>query len=177
MMARLRVLTLNVQNDEGDPRRIGVLNEGLRRINADLVALQEVLRTPVRNQLDELLDGTGLHGTHQADVLAYGPPWADRYGGTPVASRWPHQMVEVLNLRLADAADVSWSTLAALAPVPGEGEVLFIAVTTSWRLGAEAARVRQVVAITDLDARHRTDLPLSSPVTSTRLRTRPASAT
>jgi len=45
-IARLRVLTLNVQNDEGGPRRIGVLNEGLRRVNADLVALQEVLRTP-----------------------------------------------------------------------------------------------------------------------------------
>jgi endonuclease/exonuclease/phosphatase family metal-dependent hydrolase len=62
-------------------------------------------------------------------------------------------------LRLAGAADVPWCTLAVLVPVPGEGEVLFIAVTTSWRLAAEAARVRQVAAITDLDARHRTDLP------------------
>jgi len=105
-MARLRVLTLNVQNDEGDPQRIAVLNQGLRRINADLVALQEVLRTPSRNQLDELLDGTGLHGTHQSDVLPYSPPWADHYGGNAVASRWPHKLVEVLDLRLADAVDV-----------------------------------------------------------------------
>ena len=122
-IARLRVLTLNVQNDEGGPRRIGVLNEGLRRVNADLVALQEVLRTPARNQLDELLDGTGLQGTHQADLLAYSPPWADRYGGSAVASRWPHQLVEVLDLRLADAADVRWFTLAAFVPIPGDLDI------------------------------------------------------
>jgi hypothetical protein len=87
---RLRVLTVNVQNHEGDPQRIGVLNEVFRRINADLVALQEVLRTSARNQLDELLDGTGLHSTHQADVLAYSPPWADRYGGSAVAGVLQH---------------------------------------------------------------------------------------
>jgi hypothetical protein len=70
------------------------------------VAVQEVLRTSVRNQFDELLDDTGLHSTHQADVLAYSPPWAGRYGGSAVASRWPHQMVEVLDLPLAGVVDV-----------------------------------------------------------------------
>lgn len=89
--------------------------------------MQEVLRTSVRNQFDELLDGTGLHSTHQADVLAYSPPWADRYGGSAVASRWPHQMVEVLDLPLAGAVDVPWCALAVSVPVPGEGEMLFIA--------------------------------------------------
>jgi endonuclease/exonuclease/phosphatase family metal-dependent hydrolase len=158
-MTRLRVLTINVQNDEGDSRRIGVLNRGLRRIKADLVALQEVKCTPTRDQLDELLDGTGLQGTHQDGVLTYSPPWADRYGGSAVATRWPHRVVEALDLRLLDAADVPWCTLAVLVPVPGEGDVLFIAATTSWRLDAEAARERQAVAITDLDARHRTELP------------------
>jgi endonuclease/exonuclease/phosphatase family metal-dependent hydrolase len=159
MMARLRILTINVQNDEGDPRRVDILNRELRQIDPDVVALQEVVHTSERNQLDELLDGTGLHGTHQADVMAYAPPWTDRYGGSALATRWPHRIVEALDLRLFDAADVPWCTLAASVSLPDEGEFLFIASTASWRQGAESARERQAVAITDLDARQRQALP------------------
>jgi endonuclease/exonuclease/phosphatase family metal-dependent hydrolase len=95
---KLRVLTINVQNDEGDPRRLDVLNQGIRRLAPDLVALQEVLPPGDRSHLADLLDGTGLVGTHQADALAYAPPWMDRYGGGAVATRWPHRVVEVLDL-------------------------------------------------------------------------------
>jgi endonuclease/exonuclease/phosphatase family metal-dependent hydrolase len=156
---RLRVLTINVQNDEGEPRRTELLNRGLRDLAPDLVALQEVVRRADRDQLAELLDGTGLHGTHQADVMAYEPPWADRYGASAVASRWPHRVLETLDLRGGDAPDVPWCTLAATVELPDEGEVLFIAPTASWRPAAEAARERQALAITDLDARHRRTLP------------------
>ncbi|MFI9407082.1 endonuclease/exonuclease/phosphatase family protein [Nocardia sp. NPDC052316] len=152
----LRIVTINVQNKEGDPRRPALLNQELRRLAPDLVALSEVVDN---EQLDALLDGTGLHGTHQADVMAYTPPFVDRYGGTAVASRWPHRVVEVLDLRLAGAGDVPWCTVAAEVPLPGEGEVLFISTTAAWRLDAEAVREQQAVALSDLDARHRTDLP------------------
>jgi endonuclease/exonuclease/phosphatase family metal-dependent hydrolase len=37
--------------------------------------------------------------------------------------------------------------------------VLLIATTFAWRLDAEAARERQALALTDLDARHRGALP------------------
>ncbi|MGM4916241.1 endonuclease/exonuclease/phosphatase family protein [Tardiphaga sp. 813_E8_N1_3] len=84
---------------------------------------------------------------------------SDRYGGTALASRWPHKVVEVLDLRLPDAADVPWGTLAAIVDLPDEGEMLFIAATAAWRLHAEAARERQAAAISDLDARHRRTLP------------------
>ena len=154
-----RVLTLNVQNLEGDPRRTELLNRGLRELEPDLVALQEVVRTPQRDQLAELLEGTGLHGTHQAEVLAYEPPWGDRYGGSAIASRWPYRVVEALDLRGGGVPDVPWCTLAAAVDVPGEGELLFVAATTSWRLSAEAARERQAAALADLDARHRRTLP------------------
>ena len=77
---KLRILTINVQNDEGDPRRLGLINSELRRLDPDIVAFQEVLRTGECDQLDELLDGTDRHGTHQAQAMAYAPPWADRYG-------------------------------------------------------------------------------------------------
>jgi len=156
---RLRILTINVQNDEGDPRRLDLLNREVRRIDPDVVALQEVLSAGPRQQLDALLGGTELIGTHQAQAMAYTPPWADRYGGSAVASRWPHHVVEVLDLRLRGATDVPWCTLAIAIPLPGEGEVLFIAATASWRLDAEDARERQAVALTDLDARHRRALP------------------
>lgn len=154
-----KVLTMNVQNVEGDPRRTDVLNRGLRELEPDLVALQEVVRTAERDQLADLLKGTGLRGIHQADVLAYEPQWSDRYGGGAIACRWPYRVVEALDLRGGAVADVPWCTLAAAVELPGEGEILFVATTTSWRLSAEAARERQAVAIADLDARHRRALP------------------
>jgi endonuclease/exonuclease/phosphatase family metal-dependent hydrolase len=159
MLMHLRVLAINVWNTRGDPRRLGLLNNEIRRIAPDLVALEEVIQTPERNQLEELLHGTGLHGTHQADVMASAPPWADHYGGSAVATRWPHRVAEVIDPRLPDALDVPWATMAVSVPVPGEGELLFISASTSWRLEAESARERQAVALADLDARHRGPLP------------------
>jgi endonuclease/exonuclease/phosphatase family metal-dependent hydrolase len=157
---RLRILTLNVWNEEGEVgRRLDLINRELRQLAPDIVALQEVVYTSERNQLDQLLDGTGLSGVHQVQVMAAAPSGIDRYGGSAIATRWPHRVVEALDLRLADALDVPWSTLAVAVSVPGEGELLFIGTTASWRLEAESARERQVVALTDLDARHRGSLP------------------
>jgi endonuclease/exonuclease/phosphatase family metal-dependent hydrolase len=156
---RLRVVTLNVWNRQGDPKRTGLINLELRRLAPDLVSFQEVFKSPDHSQLDELIHDTGLHGTHQADVLRTVPPHADRFGGSAVATRWPHRVEEVLDLRMSDANDVPWCSLAVTVPLPGEGDLLFIAAATLWRLSAESARERQVVALTDLDARHRQPLP------------------
>lgn len=156
---RLRILTLNVWNEEGDPRRFALINRELRRLDPDLVALQEVVHTPARNQLDTLLHGMDFSRTHQAEVMATTAPGGDRYGGSAVATRWPHRVVEAIDLRLADAADVPWCTLAVSVTLPNGDDLLFIAATTAWRLDAESARERQVVALTDLDARHRGALP------------------
>jgi endonuclease/exonuclease/phosphatase family metal-dependent hydrolase len=158
-MRRLRVLTLNVENVEGDPRRTKTINTELRRIDPDLVSFQEVIQDPNRAQLNELLADTGLHGTHQSEAMAYTPPFADRYGGTAVATRWPHATVEVLDMRVAGGADVPWCTVAVTVPVADEGELLFIGTTAAWRLDAQAVRDQQAVALTDLDARHRRALP------------------
>ncbi|MFF0739414.1 endonuclease/exonuclease/phosphatase family protein [Streptomyces sp. NPDC004111] len=153
---RLRVLTLNVWNDRGDAAaRTAVVNAGLRSLAPDLLALQEVLP----GQLPALLDGTGLHATHQEAAHPTRPPHADRFGGTALATRWPHRIVEVLDQRGADAPDVPWLTLAAHVPLPELGDVLFIAPTSSFRPDMEAQRERQSVALSDLAARHRTALP------------------
>lgn len=155
-MVNLRVATLNVWNIRGDAAaRMAVINTELRRLKPDLLAMQEVLP----DQLSGLIDGTGLHGTQQSQTAATAPPYADRYGGTAIATRWPHRVVEVLDQRGSNAPDVPWLTLAASVPLPELGEVLFIAPTTSFRLNAEVERERQVLALSDLDARHRTALP------------------
>jgi endonuclease/exonuclease/phosphatase family metal-dependent hydrolase len=156
---RVRVMTLNVWNREGDPRRLEVINRELHRLRPDLLALQEVVDGPGTRMVDELVEGLGLQATHQADVQAYAPPFSDRYGGSAVATRWPHRFVEALDLRLADAAGVPWATLAVAVQLPDEGELLFIGATASWRRNEEAAREQQAVAITELDARHRRELP------------------
>lgn len=155
----IRVLTLNVWNQEGDPRRVAAINRELRALDPDIVGFQEVVYAADHNQLDELLRGMNHHWTHQAQVMASKPPKTDRYGGNAVATRWPHQLVEAVDMRLSDAQDVPWCTLAVSVPIPGEGDVLFIVTTTSWRPEAESARERQAIALSDLDARHRRDLP------------------
>jgi len=156
---RLRVLTFNVWNEEGDSRRIEFINRELRILDPDLVAFQEVVQTSERDQLAKLLEDANLHGTHQAQGMAVSPPGAERYGGNAIATRSPLKLIEVLDLRTADAPDVPWCTLAVYVELPGEGELLFIVPTTAWRLNAEAARERQVIALADLDVRHRHELP------------------
>jgi endonuclease/exonuclease/phosphatase family metal-dependent hydrolase len=76
-----------------------------------------------------------------------------------VATRWPHELREVLDLRVAGANDVPWATLAVTVALPDLGDLLFIEATASWRLDAEHIREQQALALADLDARHRKQLP------------------
>jgi hypothetical protein len=70
----------------------------------DLVAFQEVCYPGRRDQLAELVTGTGLYTTHQAGVLDGLPPNADRDGGT----RWPHRVREIVEDRTAGTPDGYW---------------------------------------------------------------------
>lgn len=155
----VRILTFNVWNSEGDSRRPKLINQVLRRLDPDIIAFQEVVQTPENRMLDRLVAGLDYQATHQADLQRFTPPFADRYGGSAIATRWPHRPVEALDLRVTGAPDVPWATLAAVVDIPDIGEMLFIAATAAWRLSAEAARERQALAIADLEARHRRDLP------------------
>ena len=64
----MRVVTFNVWNQDGDAKRGAVINRELRRLDPDLVALQEVVRTPEHDQLSSLVEGLGLFWSHQADL-------------------------------------------------------------------------------------------------------------
>ena len=150
---RITVLTLNVQHE---PRRTEAVNAELRRLQPDLVAFQEVCYPGRRDQLAELVEGTGLqHTTHQADVIDL-PSAAD---GSAFVSRWPHQVVEVLDHRPSAESDAHWWTLASTVDVPDLGELLFVLPTTPWQLDQSADRENQLVAVADLDARRRRTLP------------------
>jgi endonuclease/exonuclease/phosphatase family metal-dependent hydrolase len=128
---RIRVLTFNVQNDEGDPRRTGLINRELRRLAPDVVALQEV-RFP--RQLERLLDGTGLTATHQQQVLPNSP---DEYGGTAVATRGPHTVEEVS--ASGPGEPFHWWTLTVVT----SDHLRIVAPTTPWEPEAAAARENQ----------------------------------
>ncbi|MGW1347575.1 endonuclease/exonuclease/phosphatase family protein [Kribbella sp. NPDC002412] len=148
---RIRVLTLNVQHDAGDPRRTELINAELRRLEPDLVALQEVCD----HQLSELIEGTGLtHTTHQSELLV--SRWRH---GSVVASRWPHRVVDVAEHRPSATSDDHWWTLTAAVDVPELGELLFIHPSTPWRLDQAAAREQQLIAAVEVDELHRFPLP------------------
>lgn len=134
---RLRVLTFNVQHDAGPSQRTSLLNRELQRLAPGLVVLQEVCYPDQWDQLAELVADTGLNTTHQADVLGYVPPLAEQYGGTAVATRWPHRVVEVVGQPQIEATDLHWWTLAVSVQLPDLGELLFITPTSAWRLDAE----------------------------------------
>lgn len=136
---RVRVLTFNVWNDEGDPRRLGLINQELRRLRPDLVAFQEVRPAG----LADLVAGTGLHTTHQDEVLAEPPAEAARYGGTVVATRRPHEVVDVRSGRIDGA---HWWTLT----VEVDG-LRLVVPTTPWEPGAAAARDHQAALVAGLD--------------------------
>lgn len=130
----MRVVTRNVRHDAGDPRRTDLLNHELRGLRPDLVALQEV-RHP--EQQDRLLAHTRLrHVTHQVDVLRDQPPEAERFGGTAIATRRPHRVVDVVERRIDG---FHYWTLA----VRVDG-FLFVVPTTPWQ--PEAAHVRHLQA-------------------------------
>jgi endonuclease/exonuclease/phosphatase family metal-dependent hydrolase len=154
---RVRVLTMNVQHDAGDPRRTALINAELRRLAPDVVTFQEVCYPDATDQLAALVAGTGLRTTHQAAVLDHLPPDADVYGGTALATRWSHRVVDVVEGRTDEG--LYWYTLAALIDLPGLGPLLLVTPTTFWKTGAEVWRERQMLDVADLDARHRTRLP------------------
>ena len=130
----MRVMTRNVRHDAGESRRLDLLNRELRAVRPDLLALQEV-RHP--EQTTRLLARTRLrHVTHQADVLRDQPPEAERFGGTAIATRAPHRVVDYVERRIDG---FHYWTLAVRV-----GDLLFVTLTTPWE--PEAAHVRELQA-------------------------------
>src|SRR5581483_839784 len=94
-MTLLKVLTLNIWNRQGPwEDRLELLRSGMKRLDADVVGLQEVIDIQGRTQAHHIFEGL----PHQ---IAFGPAHDLGEGvrfGNAIASRWPIEATKVFPL-------------------------------------------------------------------------------
>ncbi len=169
----LKLLTLNVWHDQGPwERRRARIRQWLDRLDPDVVALQEVLQGPGRDQLAELLGDRGFH-------LAFAPAtrfWRDpAIGfGNAVASRFPIRDRAELRLPAADDDHERRVALSVTIETPW-GLLGFTCTHLNWKLHHGWVRERQVVALADFARERRPALDLP-PVIAGDLNAEPDSA-
>ena len=142
----LRVLTLNIWNDDGPwEARLPLIRAWIARLGPDLIGLQEVLRGPGTDQLAAIAQGSGYH----LDYAEASRFWRDESlaFGNAVLSRWP--IVARHERLLPGPGDLELrSALTVLVDAPF-GRVSFTNTHLAWRLHHSEVRQRQVVALFD----------------------------
>jgi len=136
----VRVVTLNLwgQHGEWDERR-SVLAEGLRGLNADVLAFQEAVVVDGYDQAADLL-GAGYHIVHHGGRMEDG-------SGLSIASRWPLGEVREGASRVTTRSGPSEVAVAEiLAPDPLGKTLLFAHHDGAWQLGYERERELQAAA-------------------------------
>lgn len=171
MSRGFRLATFNLENLGDHPQggidfndRLAVLRPQLRRLDADIVCLQEVNATPrskhgprMLSGLDRLLEGTGYEGFHRAASLNRGGVHLADKHNLVVLSRFPilgqgqiwHDLVEPAAWRPAGvdkAQTVEWDRpiLHVTLDVPGPGPLHLINVhlrapRAAWLAGGKLA--------------------------------------
>jgi len=138
---RARLATLNVWGTRGDWKaRREVLAREFAELDADLVTLQECIRTDTYDQAREIL-GDGYHLVHQSEREPDGQ-------GVTIASRWPVGEVAEIDLHLTPrTAGFACTSLLAeiLAPEP-LGRIWLVDHFPSWQLDQAYERELQAVA-------------------------------
>ena len=139
----VRAATVNVWARHGDwPARREALREGLREVDADVLALQECVVEDGYDQARDLL-GEGWHVVHQTRGLV----GDGRHRGASVASRWPIEAAHEVDLHLTDrTGDYSCGTVLAEVCSP-VGRLLVGSHGASWAWWAEHERELQAVAV------------------------------
>jgi endonuclease/exonuclease/phosphatase family metal-dependent hydrolase len=140
MADQLRVMTCNVYgpaNPDWD-RRVSVLARGIRELNPDLIALQEV---PVDQPdlLDDLL-GPGYQFSH------FSQPSDDGIAGT-LATRAPHRFVTELDQRVSRLAGetLPWCATTVIELESVIGPLVVAHHKPSWPFPAEQEREHQAL--------------------------------
>ena len=139
MAASLRVLTMNVLGPANPDweRRSALLAHTLRRLDADVVALQEV---PVAGGTVEDLLGPGW------SVTAFSRAADDGVGGV-LATRAPHRVVEEVDQRCTDRArEFAWCATLVVEVDSPVGRTLVAHHKPSWQFGYEVEREQQALA-------------------------------
>lgn len=140
----MRVLTFNVLADRADWRsRSSVVRSGLQDLDADLLALQETVVRPGRDQVAELL-GDGHHVVHSQLR-------EDDGIGMSLVSRWPVLRSWQRPLPTSSRVPVeefSHQLMAVLVEAPALGRVFFASPKPTFRFGHEVEReVMSVAAV------------------------------
>lgn len=145
-MRPLRVMTLNIWNDDGPWQdRSELIREQISELDPDLIGFQEVLRGENLDLLEELLTGTDYH----RDFVRATSDWP-RQGvvlGNAVVSRWPIQDRQEVVLPTTPGHEGRAALICSIdSPV---GEITFASTHLSWRLDQGYIRERQVAVIAE----------------------------
>ena len=146
----MRVLTWNLWWKFGPwAERQPAIAAELRRVDADVVTLQEVWADNNGDQAMELSGRLGyhVHRSLRSDGTAQG-------FGNAILSRSPLQLVEQIRLPDLDGAPTSRTALIALidtAPTPR----LLVTTHLAWQYTASSTRQKQLQAIVEAIDRHR----------------------
>jgi endonuclease/exonuclease/phosphatase family metal-dependent hydrolase len=143
-MKRLTILTLNIWNRQGPwEQRLRLIREGIKRLDPDLVGLQEVLEFEGRSQADDIREGLGYEATFgQAHDLGSGMLF-----GNAVLSRWPITSKKVTPLPTG-GHDEKRAMLGCEVESP-HGAIPFFVTHLNWKFHHGAVRERQVVKIAE----------------------------
>jgi endonuclease/exonuclease/phosphatase family metal-dependent hydrolase len=137
----MRVLTYNLLSygHADGARRTAVVRAELARLRPDVVALQEVTRTPAFDQARELLGGEFTIVDH--------PGPSDDGVGACLAARWPIGPAHTLDLHVVPDADgLPWAAAVAVEVSGPLGPVLVVHHKPNWQLDREHVREAQAVA-------------------------------
>jgi endonuclease/exonuclease/phosphatase family metal-dependent hydrolase len=139
----VRVATVNLFAQHGDwQRRRTALRASLRALDADVLALQEVIVDDGYDQARDLL-GEGYEVAHQKVGLV----GDGRHHGACVASRWQIRAVHEVDLHVTPrTGDYSCGTVIAEVAAPF-GRLLVGSHGNSWAWWAERERELQAVAV------------------------------
>jgi endonuclease/exonuclease/phosphatase family metal-dependent hydrolase len=140
----VRVATLNLWGRHGvwDERR-SVLVDGLRELQADIIAFQEAVVRDGYDQVADLLLDASYHVAHQAGREAEGT-------GLSIASRWEVGEVWEETLHVTPRVDPSEIAVAEILTPGPLRTLLFAHHNPSWQLGFELERELQAVAASRL---------------------------
>lgn len=145
-MRPLRVMTLNIWNDDGPwIERSRLIREQISTLDPDLIGFQEVLRGEDLDLLEELLEGTD----YQGDFVCATSGWP-RQGvelGNAIVSRWPIITRQELVLPTAEGHEGRAALIGTInSPI---GEITFASTHLSWRMDQGHIRERQVAVIAE----------------------------
>ena len=142
----LRVLTLNVWNDSGPwPALAERIRGWIERLAPDLIAFQEVIRSPQRDLARELVGDRFELAFGEASRFWKSPEEAF---GNAIASRWPIAKTDLLPLPQKEDDHETRSALLCQIESP-HGPLRFCCTHLNWKFHHGFVRERQVVAAAD----------------------------